>query len=146
MRTPEQVRWDFVQQWLDKAHKDLQAATMLFNSHIEDYDNVGFHAQQAAEKFIKAALVRYQVEFPKTHSIGVLRQLVAQVEQDLADDLAPADALTPYGVEFRYPGDFAPLSYEEGARALQLVAQTRDRILAHLRSYLSVGRPEGEGS
>ena len=20
MRTPEQVRWDFVQQWLDKAH------------------------------------------------------------------------------------------------------------------------------
>ena len=32
MRTPEQVRWDFVQQWLDKAHKDLQAATLLFNS------------------------------------------------------------------------------------------------------------------
>jgi HEPN domain-containing protein len=108
MRTPEQVRWDFVQQWLDKAHKDLQAATILFNSDIGDFDNVGFHAQQAAEKFIKALLVRYQIEFPKTHSIAVLRQLIVQVDQALAERLALADALTPYGVEFRYPGDFAP--------------------------------------
>lgn len=146
MRTPEQVRWDFVQQWLDKAHKDLQAATILFSSNIEDYDNVGFHAQQAAEKFIKALLVRYQIEFPKTHSIGVLLQLVAQVDQDLVHHLTPADVLTPYGVEFRYPGDFAPLSHDEGAQALQLVEQTRDLILAHLQSYLSAGRPEGEES
>ena len=144
MRTPEQVRWDFVQQWLDKAHKDLQAATILFSSNIGDYDNVGFHAQQAAEKFIKALLVRYQVEFPKTHSIAVLRQLITQVDQTLAEHLALADALTPYGVEFRYPGDFAPLSHAQGAHALQLAEQTRDLILTHLQPYLSVGRPNGE--
>lgn len=146
MRTPEQVRWDFVQQWLDKAHKDLQAATILFSSNIEDYDNVGFHAQQAAEKFIKALLVRYQVEFPKTHGITVLRQLVAQVDQTLAEHLALADALTPYGVEFRYPGDFASLSHDEGAQTLQLAEQTRDLILTHLQPYLSAGRPDGEES
>src|SRR5919108_1896932 len=146
MRTPEQVRWDFVQQWLDKAHKDLQAATILFNSDIEDYDNVGFHAQQAAEKFIKALLVRYQIEFPKTHSITVLRQLIAQVDQALAERLALADALTPYGVEFRYPGDFAPLSHDQGTQALQLAAKTRDVILSHLQPYLSAGRPNGEES
>ena len=29
MRTPEQVKWDFVQQWLDKARKDLAAAEVL---------------------------------------------------------------------------------------------------------------------
>lgn len=146
MRTPEQVRWDFVQQWLDKAHKDLQAATVLFSSNIGDYDNVGFHAQQAAEKFIKALLVRYQIEFPKTHSIAVLRQLVAQMDHTLAEYLAIADALTPYGVEFRYPGDFAPLSYDQGAQALQLAEQTCDLILAHLQSYLSAARPDGEES
>ena len=146
MRTPEQVRWDFVQQWLDKAHKDLQAATLLFNSDIGDYDNVGFHAQQTAEKFIKALLVRYQIEFPKTHSIAVLRQLIAQADQALADRLALADALTPYGVEFRYPGDFAPLSHDQGAQILQLAEQTRDLILTHLQPYLSAGRPDGEES
>jgi HEPN domain-containing protein len=62
MRTPEQVRWDFVQQWLDRAYRDLQAATVLFRSDLGAYEIVGFHAQQSAEKFIKAFLVRHQIE------------------------------------------------------------------------------------
>jgi len=53
---------------------------VLLKEGFEDYENVGFHAQQAAEKFIKAFLVRHQIEFPKTHDIGLLRQLVARVE------------------------------------------------------------------
>ncbi len=66
MRAPEQVRWDFVQQWLDKAHKDLRVAGVLLRGELDDYESVGFHAQQAAEKYIKALLVRHQIEFPKT--------------------------------------------------------------------------------
>jgi len=53
MRTPEQVKWDFVQQWLDKARKDLATGEILLREDFEDYENAGFHAQQAAEKFIK---------------------------------------------------------------------------------------------
>ena len=105
MRSAEQVRWDFVQQWLGKAEQDLAAARVLFESGMEHYENVGFHAQQAAEKYVKAFLVRHQVEFPKTHDLARLRVLVAQVDAEVATALAPADALTPYGVEFRYPGD-----------------------------------------
>jgi HEPN domain-containing protein len=63
MRTPEQGRWDFVQQWLDKAHRDLRAAALLLRDDVQDYENTGFHAQQAAEKFLKAFLVCYQIEF-----------------------------------------------------------------------------------
>ena len=69
MRTPEQVRWDFVQQWLEKAHKDLRVTAILLDSDIADYENAGFHAQQATEKFIKAFLVCHQIEFPKTHNM-----------------------------------------------------------------------------
>lgn len=101
MRSPEQVRWDFVQQWLGKAEQDLAAARVLFGSGLEHYENVGFHAQQAAEKYIKAFLVRHQVEFTKIHDLARLRALVAQVDAELATALAPADVLTPYGVEFR---------------------------------------------
>lgn len=43
MRTPEQVKWDFVQQWLDKARKDLAASEVLLKEEFEDYENVGFH-------------------------------------------------------------------------------------------------------
>ncbi|OGX35659.1 MAG: hypothetical protein A3C36_00375 [Omnitrophica WOR_2 bacterium RIFCSPHIGHO2_02_FULL_52_10] len=143
MRTPEQVKWDFVQQWRDKARKDLAAGAVLLKEEFEDYDNVGFHAQQAAEKFIKAFLVRHQIEFPKSHDIALLRQLVARVDSRLAEKLAIADALTPYGVEFRYPGDLPAVSQGDGEKALRLAQQTRDLIMESLKSYLDAGRPGG---
>lgn len=118
MRTPEQVKWDFVQQWLDKARKDLATGEILLREEFEDYENAGFHAQQAAEKFIKAFLVRHQIQFPKSHDIALLRQIVARVDSKLAEKMATADALTPYGVEFRYPGDLPSVSRDEGETAL----------------------------
>ena len=101
MRTPDQVKWDFVQQWLNRARKDLAACEVLLKGSLEDYENVGFHAQQSAEKFIKAFLVRHQIEFSKAHNIALLTQLVASVNPELAQQLTDADTLTPYGLEFR---------------------------------------------
>jgi HEPN domain-containing protein len=141
MRTPEQVKWDFVQQWLDRARKNLAGGEVLLKEEFEDYENVGFQAQQAAERFIKAFLVRHQIEFPKTHDIALLRQLVARINPELSKKLATADALTPYGVEFPYPGDFPSLSRNEAEKAFRLAEQTRDLLSASLKSYLNAGRP-----
>jgi HEPN domain-containing protein len=143
MRTPEQVRWDFVQQWLARAEQDLRASRVILGGGLEDFENVGFHAQQTAEKFLKGLLVRHQVEFPKTHNIAHLRGFVAQVDAALADRLAPADALTPFGVEYRYPGDLPPVSRRQGMDAIRLAEQLRDEVLRHLKTYLEAGRPSG---
>lgn len=144
MRTADQVKWDFVQQWLSKAHKDLQAAGVLLGAPVHDYESAGFHAQQAAEKFIKAMLVRHQVEFPRTHDIGRLRDLVGRADSDLAARLAPADSLTPYAIEFRYPGELGPVPQQEGMRAVRLAEATRDAVLSSLKTYLDGGRPHGD--
>lgn len=141
MRTPEQVKWDFVQQWLGKAQRDLLAASVLLKTDLEDYENAGFHAQQAAEKYIKAFLVRYQIEFPKTHDIAILRQLVDKIDRRTAEQLAPADVLTPYGVTFRYPGASTIASRKDGQEALRVAEQVRDAVLEQLKPYLEGGRP-----
>lgn len=141
MRTPELVRWDFVQQWLGKAHRDLLAASVLLEADLEDYENAGFHAQQAAEKYIKAFLVRHQIEFPKTHDIAILRQLVDKIDRRTAEQLASAEVLTPYGVTFRYPGASTMVSREDGQQALRMAEQVRDAVLEQLRPYLEAGRP-----
>ena len=143
MRSPEQVTWDFVQQWLSKAQKDLQAASVLLTADLDDYENVGFHAQQAAEKFIKAFLVRHQIEFPKTHDIAVLRELLAQVDQRTAERLAPAEALSPFGATFRYPSALPFVPRDEGERALRLAQKVRDVVMQTLKPYLEAGRPRG---
>jgi HEPN domain-containing protein/YHS domain-containing protein len=79
-----------------------------------------FHSQQAAEKYLKAYLTRRQVEFPKTHSIREILDLVRTVDEELAAALLPSAALTPYGVEVRYPGDVPEPSQNETEEALAL--------------------------
>ena len=79
MRNREQVVWDFVQQWLKKAELDLKTARILLKAEMDDYFPCAFHAQQAAEKLVKAHLVRHQVEFRKTHDLDELLKEVLDV-------------------------------------------------------------------
>lgn len=69
MKAPEQVRLEFVKAWLAKADEDLLVAGVILDRAMPSYDSVGFHAQQAAEKALKALLVRRQVRFGKTHGM-----------------------------------------------------------------------------
>jgi len=113
-----------LRQWLDKADKDLAVAKHLLNAGYNEA--VGFHSQQAAEKYLKAYLVRRQVDFPKTHDLGKLLELVATVDARLAESLAEADDLTDFGVEIRYPGDLPELSADEAKGAVELA----EKVLA----------------
>ena len=55
------------------------ASTLLENQDIAD-EIVGFHCQQAAEKYIKAVLVSRKIEFRKTHDLEELLQLLEDNE------------------------------------------------------------------
>ena len=139
MRSREQVIRDFVQQWLRKAETDLAAAEILVASELDDYFTCAFHCQQAAEKFIKAYLVRHQIEFRKTHDLGELLKLASQAETALQDELAPCEWLTPFGVEFRYPGQYPEVDQITAQNALAEAKRVGQVIVEHLGAYLSGG-------
>ncbi len=139
-RTREQVIWDFLQDWLRRAEGDLRAAEHLLGLAQQDYFTAAFHAQQAAEKFLKAFLVRHQIPFPKTHDIQELLELAAKAQASLSVQLASGAMLTPFGIEFRYPGEqIADL--ETAHRALEEARRVRAAVLAQLQDYLGRGRP-----
>src|SRR5205809_316815 len=46
MRRSEQVRWDFVEQWLDRAHCDLRAGVILLRYDVQDYENESRHRME----------------------------------------------------------------------------------------------------
>jgi HEPN domain-containing protein len=144
-RSREQVIWDFVQDWLRKAEGDLKAAEHLLAFQEEDYFTAAFHAQQAAEKFLKALLVRHQIPFPKTHDIQRLLDLADRADTAIKPGLASAATLTPFGAEFRYPGD--QVADVQAARgALDQARRVREVVLEQLRGYLCQGRPQTRGS
>jgi HEPN domain-containing protein len=64
---------------------------------------VGFHAQQAVEKALKALLIDHGVEFRRTHD---LQTLADRLSSDLGLQLPVSEAqlrrLIPFAVEARY--------------------------------------------
>ena len=129
MRPPEEVKREIVRQWLAKAEQDITSAEALFSQDPPLLYPSCFHAQQAAEKYLKALLTWHQIEFPKTHAIEQLLDLVKDAEPETASSLRDAVALTPYGVDIRYPGDQPEPNRQEAGEAVELARKVRDAIL-----------------
>jgi len=136
MKPPDEVRRDLVKRWIQQADQDLEAAEVLLRDGSRLRPIIAFHAQQAAEKYLKAVLVGHQVDFPKTHDIGKVLDLVAGPEPDAAAALQEATLLTPYGVEVRYPGDSPELLPGEETRALEIARRVREAVSVLLKTYL----------
>jgi len=121
-----------VRQWLHNAAEDLGVAEHLLLQNAPYRNAVGFHAQQAAEKYLKTFLVEHQIEFPKTHDLGELLELVATQDAGLAAALGEVIRLTDYAVEVRYPGHAQDLTPEEAREAVRLAKKVRDAVEAAL--------------
>lgn len=106
-------------QWLGKAERDLLNARNTLSTMGDDcpYDTVCFHAQQAAEKCIKAVLTRLQTEFPKSHDIGELVLLLPKTARP-AISVQEQRELTSYAVAARYPAMGEDPSRKDAAAAL----------------------------
>lgn len=51
-------------EWLSHAKSDLRLASLAAEDELVRREQVCFHAQQAAEKAIKAVLLSREIEFP----------------------------------------------------------------------------------
>jgi HEPN domain-containing protein len=136
MRPPDVVARELAREWLAKADVDLSAASALLATDAH-FDTIAFHAQQAAEKALKPFLVWHQVEFPKTHDIKRLLVLCRPIDAGLAEALADAAALTPFGVDYRYPGDYPAVSKQMAEASLATAGQ----VVTSVAERLSVDHP-----
>jgi HEPN domain-containing protein len=116
---------DLVLQWLKIADRDLIYAQQGLNANIIISEGVCFHCQQAVEKYLKAFLVKYQVEFPKTHSIMTLINLCSEVDNSFNEKLPDIDILTDYAVEIRYPDEWYEPTIEEAEAAYGLALEVK---------------------
>jgi len=98
--TPEEV--EVADLLLGKAASDLSAARVLADDANQHDDVVGFHAQQAIEKSLKAVLAVRGFEIPRTHDLDLLTRLVATGPDPFPNELHDANALSPWAVATRY--------------------------------------------
>jgi HEPN domain-containing protein len=126
MPVPPEVLFH-VRRWVAKADDDLDAAARLLASDSGLFAIIGFHAQQAAEKYLKALLVLGAVPFPRTHDLTGLRALLPAGQVPALADL-PLELLSRFSVEERYPGDADPLTPAEVRTALATAHLVREAV------------------
>ena len=116
--SPEDIAPGSPSDWLRHAWSDLELARVVRNSRIL-LEDLSFHAEQAAEKALKAVLIFKSIPFPKTHNIRTLLDLLPQ-DVIPTKEVKEAASLTDYAVLSRYPGDLEPVTDEEYRKALSL--------------------------
>lgn len=90
--------------WMTKAEEDLVLAMIARRRSPPLTAGACFHAQQCAEKYLKAILVARNQPFPYTHDLNRLFDLCLQAGVALAIRQPDLIALQLYAVEARYPG------------------------------------------
>ena len=110
---------DDPREWLARARLNLTLArqTALVGSRREE---LAFNAQQAAEKAIKAVFLSLGVNFPYTHNIRELLDLLERKSGPVPDAVRMAERLTQYVTAGRYPGDLEPVTAVEHDEAVHL--------------------------
>lgn len=128
---------------LRKAHEDADAVERLASDRGIADSVVGFHAQQAAEKAMKAVLASCGDEFPWTHDLRHLMDRLEGVAVPLPDSLSEVRALAPWAVEFRYGETIDDRLDRERALVLArgILAWAEASVGAHAGSR-RVGEPE----
>jgi len=98
---------DLVRALIKRAESDLALVEMCLEKE-KSLDAACFHAQQAAEKYLKAYLTANGKEFPFVHNLEKLIQLCSESAPAFLTLKGMGQELTPYAVQARYDTDFWP--------------------------------------
>jgi HEPN domain-containing protein len=109
-----------VREWMSFAESDLKFAQYgLYVEAEQAYRIVAYHAQQCAEKSLKAYLVYQKVDFPYTHNILQLLNVCGETAEWVSE-LQDAKNLTLYASTLRYPGQSIKVTKEEAIQAIEI--------------------------
>jgi len=120
-------------QWMIYGDEDLRLArhalTLLSGC---PYRLIAYHAQQCAEKYLKAYLVYHRIDFPYTHNISRLLELCEE-NSSWPSKIREAEELTPFAITARYPGEDEKVTKKEALRAVGIAAKIRQTVRSTLR-------------
>ena len=120
-------------EWVEKAEGDWHTAGReLRATEFPNYDAVCFHAQQCAEKYLKALLTERDVRFPKMHHLPTLLDLLVPVCPEAEAYRAALSSLAPFAVDLRYPGGKVNL------QAADVACRTCGLIRSFIRTQLGL--------
>jgi HEPN domain-containing protein len=125
--------------WAQKAEHDILDADNNIAAEQTPWDMVCFHAQQAAEKYLKALLVARGELPPRIHDLDALLERCLAHDPTLSDLRADCTDLASYAVEVRYPDDLFEMTESDGRRAIAAARRVQAKIRPLLQPKVPLG-------
>jgi len=91
-----------VAKWVHKAEEDYNFASSILPD-TTFYSQVCFFFQQAAEKYLKAYVVKNELEFRKVHDLTTLLEICGKHNGSFASLLEDCQFLNTLYIDTRYP-------------------------------------------
>ncbi|MBC7821132.1 MAG: HEPN domain-containing protein [Planctomycetaceae bacterium] len=91
-------------EWVRKAEADYRLAEAIAHGSEPFHDQLCFHAQQSAEKYLKALLEELGQPVPKLHDLDQLALRLLPFHPTLSSLQRGFSKLTDFAVDTRYPG------------------------------------------
>ncbi len=115
-------------------NEDFNFAKINLEEDNKFYSQICFHFQQAAEKYLKASIAAYDLEFEKIHDLIALLKICSKKDAPLLSIMEQCELLNTAYIDTRYPVHW-PTDYSKGKtekmqEAAGKVAQTIKESLA----------------
>ena len=124
--------------WFEKAEHDRATIRAVVAAEPALWDIATFHAQQAAEKYLKGFIVARGGTPPKIHDLTTLLTVCCEFDLTLTTFEESCRSLTRLGWVSRYPDSPEDPSEAEGKRAVELA----DKVCAAVRERLPKSEPQ----
>lgn len=119
--------------WFEKGNHNIEdARRLLTNGGYAD--TICFHAQQAAEKYLKGYLVSKKINPRAIHHLEELAKDCAKFDKDFLRFLDDCLLLTRYYIETRYP-PLVPIAYSK--KEAEEAVKIAEEIIEFVKEKLS---------
>lgn len=107
-----------IERWFIKADNDYRTAKVLLKTEPALTDNICYHAQQMAEKYLKAFLVYSDLHVEQIHYLPRLVELCGKADSEFMELMEIAREITDYSTSGRYPDDWSEIPLPEAQEAI----------------------------
>lgn len=128
-----------VGRWLIKSHHDLRTARLAFADIPPITDVACYHAQQCAEKAIKAFLVFVDEHVHRSHDLTFLLGSCIRHDRRLDSIVDEAGRLTDYAIATRYPDDWREIPVAEALVAIRDAESILELVTSILEDNATAG-------
>ncbi len=132
MALPSMNITEYVATTFRLADDDIHMATVLLQDGGSP-NGVCFHAQQAAEKFLKGFIASHGENIGKVHDLKVLAIRCREIEPELIKINDDAVYLNRFYTETRYAEDYHAFSIVEAKEALAAALRIKEFVLGKIK-------------